>query len=884
MTLQAHRLMSRRQRSFQRRHALAIAAAAALGPLAAAPASAAVCTWDTTNGNWNAIVNWLGCVGGNGNPANTPGSNDTANIGSSGVVTIDTAQSILNLNNAGQINIDAASLTLFNGGSTVNTGVINVGSATAATLKMNNGHNINNTGGSINIATGSVLNQLGGTISGGTINTTGSGAVVAGNSANNFLDSVALNGTLDMASAYGIERVTNGLTLNGSVNIAKGSIFAPQGDQTFSGSGTIVFADGNASNRLNVEAGNLTLGSGITVRGDTGYIGQQTWVGGAATLTNNGTIQADVAGGTIRLTVNGTTVNNGTLAALNGGTLRIENNVNGAGGGQILAGAGSVVSQAGVTLSGGTINSNGGGSLRAENNGNNFLDKVTLNGTLDMASAYGVERVTNGLTLNGSVNIAKGSIFAPQGDQTIGGNGTIVFADSNASNRLNVEAGNLTLGSGITLRGETGYIGQQSWVGGAATLTNNGTIQADVAGGMISLGVNGLTINNGTLAALNGGTLRLRSDVAGTASGQILAGAGSIVSQAGVTLSGGTINSNGDGSLRAENNGNNFLDNVTLNGTLDMASAYGVERVTNGLVLNGSVNIAGGSIFAPQGDQTIGGNGTIVFADSNASNRFNVEAGNLTLGSGITVRGQTGYIGQQAWAGGAATLTNNGTINSDGGGTITLAVNGTTTNAGMMRAQDGTLAINTALVNHGTLQADADGVVKLPNGFTNDGLMTGVGKFTLATGTLNNNGHVTPGTPGGDPGALTLDGKYAQGASGWFDVGLDGASFGSLSISGSAALDGTISVICQGACDYAAGTSWIVMMTGGSNLVTGTFAGPVVMTGFSAGAFSVTYLSNQVILNVTEATVGVVPEPSTYAMTLAGLAALGWLARRRRTA
>ena len=698
MTLQAHRLMSRRQRSFQRRHALAIAAAAALGPFAAAPASAAVCTWDTTNGNWNAIVNWLGCVGGNGNPANTPGSNDTANIGSSGVVTIDTAQSILNLNNAGQINIDAASLTLFNGGSTVNTGVINVGSATAATLKMNNGHNINNTGGSINIATGSVLNQLGGTISGGTINTTGSGAVVAGNSANNF------------------------------------------------------------------------------------------------------------------------------------------------------------------------------------------LDNVTLNGTLDMASAYGVERVTNGLVLNGSVNIAGGSIFAPQGDQTIGGNGTIVFADSNASNRLNVEAGNLTLGSGITLRGETGYIGQQAWVVGAATLTNNGTIQADVAGGTISLGVNGLTTNNGTLAALNGGTLRLRSDVAGTASGQILAGAGSIVSQAGVTLSGGTINSNGDGSLRAENNGNNFLDNVTLNGTLDMASAYGVERVTNGLVLNGSVNIAGGSIFAPQGDQTIGGNGTIVFADSNASNRFNVEAGNLTLGSGITVRGHTGYIGQQAWAGGAATLTNNGTINSDGGGTITVAVNGTTTNAGMMRAQDGTLAINTALVNHGTLQADADGVVKLPNGFTNDGLMTGVGKFTLATGTLTNNGHVTPGTPGGDPGALTLDGKYAQGASGWFDVGLDGASFGSLSISGSAALDGTISVICQGACDYAAGTSWIVMMTGGSNLVTGTFAGPVVMTGFSAGAFSVTYLSNQVILNVTEATVGVVPEPSTYAMTLAGLAALGWLARRRRTA
>jgi hypothetical protein len=339
----------------------------------------------------------------------------------------------------------------------------------------------------------------------------------------------------------------------------------------------------------------------------------------------------------------------------------------------------------------------------------------------------------------------------------------------------------------------------------------------------------------------------------------------------------------GGGSFRPVNSGNNFLDGASFTGALDMASAYGVERITNGLTLTGTVNIAKASIFAPQGDQTIGGNGSIVFADNNGSNRLNVEAGNLVLGSGITLRGDTGVIGNQGYVGGAATLTNNGVINADAGGTITVAVSGATTNNGMMRAENGTLAVNSALVNNGTLQADATGVVKLPTNFANDGLMTGVGKFAL-TGTLTNNGHVTPGMPGGEPGALTLDGKYAQGADGWFDVGLDGLNFGSLAVSSSASLDGTIGVVCQGACDYAAGTSWIVMMTGGANLVSGTFDGPVAMTGFSSGEFSVTYLSNQVILKVTTDTVGVVPEPGTVALMLAGLAAVGFVSKRRRAA
>ena len=694
-----------------RKSALALAATLALGAAPWQDGLAAACTFNPASGNWNVAGNWsCGLV-----PSGPAG--DSATIGSGKVVTVNDGRSIFNLSNAGTINVDAATFTLQGGGS------------------------VNNAGGAINVASGVVLNQLGVSITGGTLATTGSGRVVSSNSGANFLSGVTLNGRLDMAGATGVERINGGFTLNGTVDIGQNSVLAPQGDQTIAGSGTIVFADSNSTNRLNVEAGNLTLASGITVRGQTGIIGQQAFVGGAATLTNNGAIRADTAGGTITLQVNGLTTNNGTLAAQNGGTLVLNSAVAGSSGSQILAGAGSTVLQNGVTLSG-AMNIVGTGSFRASNNGNNFLDGVNFAGTLDLASATGIERVSSGLTLaNATIAIGQNSVLAPQGNQTIAGTGTIVFADSNNTNRLNVEAGNLTLASGITVRGQTGIIGQQAFVGGAATLTNNGTISADTAGGTITLQVNGLTTNNGTLAAQNGGTLVLSSNVLNNAGSQILAGAGSTVLQNGVTLN-GVINVAGGGTFRASNSSNNFLNAAQFNGTLDLAGATGVERATGGLVLNGTVAIGNNSIFAAQGDQTISGNGSFVFADANASNRLNLEAGNLTLGPNITVRGGNGLIGQQTLIGGAATLTNNGSIQADvAGRSITLQVNGLTTNNGTLAALNGgTLNLNSAVTgsSSGQIVAGAGSVV-MQNGVTLSGNMnlTGAGSFRPSNNSNN---------------------------------------------------------------------------------------------------------------------------------------------------
>ena len=686
----------------------------------------------TTNGLWQTTGDWS-CGA-------RPGNGDAATINVGGLVTINQAEQITTLNNAGTITIDAFLLSLNGGGSTTNSGTINVGGVSTAALQVFN--NITNTGGTINVGNGSVINQFGTTISGGIISTAGTGALVASNSGANFLNNVTLNGTLDLASGTAQEQVQNGLVLNGAININNNSILAFGGNQSVSGTGSIVLGTTGGSNRINVEAGNLTLGSGVTIRGQNGTIGNQNFAGGAATLTNNGTISADVAGGTISLGINGLTTNNGVLEAKNGGTLNLNSNVAGGVGGSINAAAGSTVVQNGIAISG-NVNTTGTGSFTASNSGANFLNGVALNGKLDLASGTAQEQVTGGLTLapGSAININNNSIIAFQGNQTLGGTGTIVLGATGGGNRINLEVGDLTVGSGITIRGQNGTIGNQNFVGGPANLINNGRISADVALGTITIQNNGTVINNGILEAQNGGTLALNRNVIGNAGSHIDAGAGSTVLQNGITIS-GVVNTSGGGNFTVSNSGANFLDGVAFTGSLDLASGTAQEQVKNGLVLNGAINLNSNSILAFEGNHTISGNGTIVLGATGGGNRVNVEAGDLVLGPNITIRGQNGTIGNQNFVGGAATLTNNGTISADvSGGTISLGINGLTTNNGVLEAKNGgTLLLNSNIAGtaSGSINSGAGSTV-VQNGITISGIIntTGGGTFTASNSGSN---------------------------------------------------------------------------------------------------------------------------------------------------
>ncbi|MGE3864680.1 MAG: beta strand repeat-containing protein [Burkholderiaceae bacterium] len=580
-------------------------------------------------------------------------------------------------------------------------------------------------GSSVNIGAGSTVLQNGVTLS-GAMTIGGAGTFRASNSGSNILDGATLNGTLDLATGTSQERVRNNLVLNGTINVNNNSILSSDGTNSFSGNGTIVFGATGPGNRFTLDGnGTTTLGSNITVRGQNGTIGNEVYVAGTQTLVNHGRISADVSGGTIEITQSAVT-NSGTLEAINGGTLVLSSNVQGSSGGTIHVGAGSTVLQNGVALSGG-LTITGPGNFRASNSGGNYLDGVSLNGTLDMATGTAQQRIRNDLVLNGAINVNNNSTLSSEGTNTLSGTGTIALGSTGSGNRFTLEGdGTTTLGSNITVRGQNGTIGGQAYIAGTQTLVNNGRIAADVSGGLIDI-VDSSVVNNGVLQAINGGTLRLSSNVQGNSGSSLNIDAGSTMLQNGVTLS-GLMSVTGGGALRASNSSANSLDGVTLNGTLDLASSLSSERIQNGLTLNGAININNNSILSSDGTNVIGGTGTIALGGTGSGNRFTLDGnGTTTLGAGITVRGENGTIGGQIYVAGTQVLVNQGKITADvAGGTLRITESAVT-NQNLLEARNGgTLALNSAVTQTGSGAAHAasNGVVLLDSARLTGGRIT----------------------------------------------------------------------------------------------------------------------------------------------------------------
>ncbi len=592
-------------------------------------------------------------------------------------------------------------------------------------------------GGQIVAGAGSTVLQNGIVIS-GTVNTSGSGQFRASGSSANFLSGVTLNGNLDMTSGTALQRVSaGGLVLNGTIDLANSSVLSFEGNGGLSGNGTIVLgATGGGNNRIYFDGnGTTTFAAGTTVHGHSGSIGGEINIGGTQTLVNDGTISADVAGGTITI-LQSSVVNNGTLSALNGGTLVLSSNVAGGATGQIVAGAGSTVLQNGIVISG-IVNTSGSGQFRTSGSSANYLDGVTFNGNLDMTSGTSLQRVTaGGLALNGTINLDNSSVLSFEGNGGLSGNGTIVLGNvGGGNNRIFMDGnGTTTFAAGTTVRGHSGSIGGSINIGGTQTIVNNGTISADVAGGTITIFDSSVT-NNGTLSALNGGTLVLSSNVSGGALGQIVAGSGSTVLQNGIVIS-GTINTSGNGQFRASGSSANYLDGVTFNGNLDMATGLALERVTaGGLVLNGTINIANASVLSFEGNGGLSGNATIVLdAAGGANNRIFMDGnGTTTFAAGTTVRGHSGLIGSQINIGGTQTIVNNGTISADmAGGTITITDSAVTNNGTLSALNGGTLVLSSDVAGSasGQILAGAGSVV-LQNGVVVSGIInsSGGGQF-----------------------------------------------------------------------------------------------------------------------------------------------------------
>ena len=633
----------------------------------------------------------------------------------------------------------------------------------------------------------------GGTIQGATVAESGGSELVllSGGTLNNV--TVSAGTVLDATQQWDAQiTILNGLTLNGTLEVggADGSTFAYflfNGTQMLGGTGSVVF--GNYyyyyyyTNGLYAQGDNganpatLTVGSGITIDGGNGDVSG--YYSGDA-IVNQGTIDADVAGGTIYVANNGSGLSNsGTLEAT-AGTL----NVGGGstpwsnGGNLIVSGTGvldlgGVFTQAGLgtftrtggtvnltgtltgnlalssatgswnlaggTIAGGTVTATGGAELVLTGSGGT-LDGVTIgSGTvLDGTQQWDANAtILDGLTLNGTVELGGSTYFYGslyfQGTQTLGGTGSVVFGTSwYANSGLYVydvsTPATLTIGSGITVHGGNGQVSAQS---GDASIINDGTINADTSGETISVsgdGNPGTFTNDGTLEATSGGSLSV-SDLAGNIGAATVSGSGSSL-----TL-----------------NGTNYVNNLGL------TAPAGTTLALNGTWIN------------PAG-QTITATGATLDLGDQSSSSTN------------------------AWFNAGTISATNSTVNL--GGSFTLASLGTFNRSGGTVNLTGTLTGNLAF-------SSATGSWNLAGGTIAGGTISGTDGaelvLTVRVGTLDgvtiDQGTVVDGTQENCAAiilhGLTLDGTLNLGAP-------DGSTSGQLGFTGMQTLDGTGSVVFGG--------------------------------------------------------------------------------------
>ncbi len=220
-----------------------------------------------------------------------------------------------------------------------------------------------------------------------------------------------------------------------------------------------------------------------------------------------------------------------------------------------------------------------------------------------------------------------------------------------------------------------------------------------------------------------------------------------------LTIDGGAIQDavivrSADSKLVFTRNGQNVLDNVTLEGGLDLSNG-GFVRIRNGLrlttggALGGIVRIDNGGSLGFDGTQTFGA-GIIEFG-GNSGYLGPVGNSTLTLGSGVVVHGKTGHLQPVFDLSGTPTLINQGTISSDvANGILTIAPAAFANSATLEMKNGGRMAIHSAnWSNAGTINAEAGSDLSLNGGWVNSGTITvGAGSTFTLNGDWSNTGTI----------------------------------------------------------------------------------------------------------------------------------------------
>jgi hypothetical protein len=614
----------------------------------------------------------------------------------------------------------------------------------AATLNLSNATihagNVNNiAGGTIDSLAG-FFNTLGGTVdnNGGSTIDVNAGAMLDLETTGTYNNS----GLISINAAPGSTLRVNGANGTATLNGLGGSV-------TLQGAGSSILGANasetllNQTNTINgggaFGAGSLAITNRSLVSATNGAV-PLTILPNASGLTNSNTIQA--AGGLLMFA-------GGTISNFEGAT---DGTIQTAGNGDMLTVTGDAVINGGnvVNQMAGTINlSNGtihGGTLNNSATGivtTTIGDVGTLGGTVNNPAGGVISAVANSTLMletggiynnSGAITISEGPPGSPSALQLDGYGGTVNLSGGGT---VTMVAG---AGGGNSISGVNGnerLINLDNAINGAGriglhmmSLTNDGTINADAAPGIIISPNSGGVINGGILKASNGATLTLDGGSYTNTIGVIQAkgiGLGSEVDlQSGVTINGGNLKNDPGDLIRvvdeavlntltnkgniAQNEGSvlDLVGTITNNGTITMPALHSVTQIK-----------------LLSGDVTLGGSGTLSMINSPLNQ---IVAANgldrLAIGPNETIHG-TGNVGV-----GMMALTNGGTIIADQTTPLTIQPN------------------MSGFLNTGTLRAAAGSTLNVIGGYTQTAGDTNVlgtlnvtsGPLTAGGGTLSGSG------------------------------------------------------------------------------------------------------------------------------------------------
>ena len=679
---------------------------------------------------------------------------------------------------SGQIGVN--SLTLINS----STGIIDANQSTILYINPNGG--TTNTGmmeatagGTLEFTTDAVTNTNGtisatgtnsqvvlftGSITGGTLTSSGGGAF---NVTDNFtLNTLTLStgSTLNILNDTQLNLGAGTFTNNGTINVnaANNATFLEiAGATTLAGTGNVTMSN-SANNQI---TGGGTLTNQQTIQGS-GQIGVNN-----LTLVNSGTIDANQST-ILYINPNGGTTNTGMMEATAGGTLEFTTDAVTNTNGTISAtGTNSQVVLFTGSITGGTLTSSGGGAF-------NVTDNFTLN-TLTLSTGstlnilndtqlnLGAGTFTNNGTIN--VNAANNATFLEiAGATTLAGTGNVTMSNS-ANNQI---TGGGTLTNQQTIQG-SGQIGVNN-----LTLVNSGTIDANQST-ILYINPNGGTTNTGKMEATAGGTLEFESDAVTNTGGTIEAiGTGSSVTLFTGSITGGTLTSNTGGAFNETDNfeltGITLSSGSTLNIANDTQLQFGTGTITNDGTINenaannatdiyitGNVTLAGTGkvIMSASGNNQITGNGSIFTNDSIIEGEGNIGEGAIALvnedliEASITAGGtliidpnSTGFTNNLSTKNGILDVLAKNTLIIEGGG-LTNYSSTTNTLTGGEYEVTGTLEFN----------AGANGIE------TNDAIIILTGSTAAITNTDTSTSALANFSDNGTKGSFTVNsGKFTD--------------------------------------------------------------------------------------------------------------------------